>query len=708
MSIINKESDALTFEPRISYFENCLNPTPTGVVTFKEFIDVIRSERFKEVITIIRSEPDKSKRHELKKRLAGVTVSGEFDKRSSQNLIKHSGLIQMDFDDVEDLEASIEKLKKDEYVYSLFKSPSGNGIKVFVRIPPYEITHKSLFKLTRKYFKKLYNLAADAKCEDIPRLCFASYDPDAYYNANALEFADDTPSSQAELRDYVGKAEDYPVDLLYRTTKDDYGNVKYITIRHARFLQFIEVLGFHRFDLGTGFVFVRIKDNVIVEVSKTTIQDVFFDFIKGLPDDLPDGISYEALYEKLVKSIDNYFSDVKLSIIKRIEPIFCNDTAEEVKFFYANGFVRCTKDGYKLHPYSETGGLVWKNQILTRNFEIAKTAYNEPDNLPVFAKFIWNVSGKDFERFKSFRTLIGYLLHDFFEGKTRAIILTDSDITTYSNGRTGKTLFAKALSHVTPLCEINGKDFNPEERFKYQEVSYSDRIIHINDIKKSLSIEKFFVDITEGLSVQKKNKQPFRKRAKIIISTNRTMKIEGASARDRVIEIEFSNHYGEILSPQTEFGKWFFGDGWNDFDNFICSCVCSYLQEGVHIPTQINLGRRKLLASSNEDFIEFLDQRVKDKLICANQLICKNELKDEFLKEYAEYKETLKDVSKVTVWLRDYANLSGYFAMNNPKQDEKAANGKKYFVFREPNYRRTTSVQFVQQTTEFTSDLIGE
>jgi hypothetical protein len=263
------------------------------------------------------------------------------------------------------------------------------------------------------------------------------------------------------------------------------------------------------------------------------------------------------------------------------------------------------------------------------------------------------------------------------------------------------------------LRVINGKDFDSEDRFKYQEVEYPDRIIHLNDIKKNLNIEKFFVDITEGVTVQKKNKQPFRKRVKIIISTNRTMKIEGASARDRVIEIEFSNHYGEELSPQIEFGKWFFGEGWTnkdwiDFDNFICACVCLYLREGIHKPAQINLGRRKLLASSNEDFLDFIDQRVKDGRISANVLICKNQLRDDFVKEYPEYREKLKEVTLVTAWLKSYANLSGHFAPNNPKQDEKSSNGKKYLVFRPLGYKRTSATQFVQPIEVLSGDLTWE
>jgi hypothetical protein len=74
--------------------------------------------------------------------------------------------------------------------------------------------------------------------------------------------------------------------------------------------------------------------------------------------------------------------------------------------------------------------------------------------------------------------------------------------------------------------------------------------------------------------------------------------------------------------------------------------------------------------------------------------------------EYPEHRDTIKDVGKVTTWLRHYANLSGHFAPNEPRQDEKAANGKKYFVFRPLGYKRTALAQFVAPQVEGGIELI--
>ena len=58
----------------------------------------IKGGRNKELVVQIRKEKDKAKRNELKKSLPSICFSGTFNKRSDSGLIKHSGLICLDFD----------------------------------------------------------------------------------------------------------------------------------------------------------------------------------------------------------------------------------------------------------------------------------------------------------------------------------------------------------------------------------------------------------------------------------------------------------------------------------------------------------------------------------------------------------------------------------------------------------------------------------
>ena len=150
-----------------------------------------------------------------------------------------------------------------------------------------------------------------------------------------------------------------------------------------------------------------------------------------------------------------------------------------------------------------------------------------------FAKFAFNVSNKNVERFNSLCSIIGYNLHTYFEEKLKATILTDSKISDTPEGRTGKSLLVTGLGKIKKLCNIKGKDFDAKNKFKSQEANLDDQVITIDDIARGFDFEMMFNDITEGIKVEKKNLKPFTLKAKILITTNRTLKIEGASAKDR-------------------------------------------------------------------------------------------------------------------------------------------------------------------------------
>ena len=101
---------------------------PIGVI-----LDRIKNGKSKELVKSIRSEKDKNKRAELKQQLPAICFSGTFNKRNDKSILEHSGIICLDFDDYEKktiMKEHKDKIAKDKYVYSVFVSPSGNGLKV--------------------------------------------------------------------------------------------------------------------------------------------------------------------------------------------------------------------------------------------------------------------------------------------------------------------------------------------------------------------------------------------------------------------------------------------------------------------------------------------------------------------------------------------------------------------------------------------------
>lgn len=189
----NKKYVGVQSLPEFSVFPNCMTLTPyEGPWRFDLFVKDIRRGTFKHLVDQIRVIADTEKRNEKKRLLPAITPTGVFlPIRNNTNQVSHSGLMVVDFDDVPNIKEIIALLKQDEYCYCFFLSPSGTGIKVFVRIPADSSRHTKLFNALRKYFKKKYGLEADEKCGDIARLCYVSYDPNAYWNPESLVFNDD-------------------------------------------------------------------------------------------------------------------------------------------------------------------------------------------------------------------------------------------------------------------------------------------------------------------------------------------------------------------------------------------------------------------------------------------------------------------------------------------------------------------------------------
>lgn len=151
---------------------------------YKEIDDVlndIKNGTNKDYINQIRLEKDKKKRNILKQKLKSICFSGEFSYRSAKNCIKHSGFACLDFDDVDEPNVLKDSLQDNEYIYSAFISPSGNGVKAIVKIPPSINNHKKYYEAICETFET----KLDTATKDISRVCYESYDTELFINSNS-------------------------------------------------------------------------------------------------------------------------------------------------------------------------------------------------------------------------------------------------------------------------------------------------------------------------------------------------------------------------------------------------------------------------------------------------------------------------------------------------------------------------------------------
>ena len=154
---------------------------------YKEINEVLNSFKDgsnKSKIEAIRLIPEKKERNIEKAKLKSICFSGEFSRRAIKNIVNHSGFACLDFDDVGTIQDAIclrDSLQDNDYIYSAFISPSGDGVKAIVKVPKDIQNYK-------KYYEALcetFDSKLDTGTKDISRVCYESYDPDLFINENS-------------------------------------------------------------------------------------------------------------------------------------------------------------------------------------------------------------------------------------------------------------------------------------------------------------------------------------------------------------------------------------------------------------------------------------------------------------------------------------------------------------------------------------------
>ena len=161
-----------------------------------KILDDIKTGTYRNAITYLRkslAEDKKEAAERAKKSLPAFTPSATFKGgRKMEFLTNYNALVVLDIDKItkEKLTECKEKLQNNEFVFAAFTSPSGNGLKVFIKVKTDQNEHKETFLKLQGYFENLLQLEIDKSGKDITRLCFFSYDPELYLNENAEVFTD--------------------------------------------------------------------------------------------------------------------------------------------------------------------------------------------------------------------------------------------------------------------------------------------------------------------------------------------------------------------------------------------------------------------------------------------------------------------------------------------------------------------------------------
>ena len=176
-------------EVRMSFFPKPItNKWPSGQpLSLFEVYRCITTRKYYPETRDLRGITDDDKARDFKgQNLDYVTPSGIFSYCSDNSLIKHSGVLCMDLDHLDNRVEDMFQLLIHEPMFLtllLFRSPRGSGLKWFIHIDLSRCDHRTWFTAVRNYLMHTYHLddkQVDKACGNPSRACFLCYDPEAY------------------------------------------------------------------------------------------------------------------------------------------------------------------------------------------------------------------------------------------------------------------------------------------------------------------------------------------------------------------------------------------------------------------------------------------------------------------------------------------------------------------------------------------------
>jgi hypothetical protein len=662
------------------------NVKETSVPFHKNVIDIlvrIKDGKSKDLVRKIRLEKDKELRNKLKQDLPAICFSGKFSKRDDGSLLKHSGLICLDFDNFSshaEMLAKKEVLSADQYTYSVFVSPSGNGLKVLVKIPANPEKHKAYFNALEQY----YNCDEfDTTSKNISRVCYESYDPTIFVNVNSHEW---NQIDEGEI-DHVSKTDrpTIPIDdedeIISRLAK--WWEGKYGFVQGARNNNlFILASAFNQYGVSKSEAMFRFAGFVSEDFPQSEVKAIV-----------------ESAYKLRDQHATKYFEDtqrlaqVKVQLNKGVPK---KDVRSQLK---ASGVEDGVIDSVltKIEE-EESKNIFWtksdKGVVTLIHYDLKRfleeNGYRkyvpEGNKGFIFVRINQNLIEmcteddiKDFVLNHILTNFQDLSVYNYFADKTRFfredfLSMLDS-VSIYFVEDTKDEAYLYYRNGVVKVTKDNAILLNYEDLGGY---IWADQVIQRDFIfcPSDDDFERLFSVITEGITIERKNKDaikiPFHKSPKVVITTNYAIQGKGNSFERRKWEMEFKQFYTKDFTPQDEFGRLLFNDwnadDWCAFDNYMMKMLQGYLHTGLVKCEFINLKERKFRAETNSEFVEWIAEFGKD-VVPFNEKFRPDKAFDKFIADNTGMFRMLSK-QRFNSWLRTY---SLHKTAHNPEEGRDAA-----------------------------------
>lgn len=176
-------------DARVSFFDSVKAVRPSREITLREFLAEVQGGVYREKVEACRAvKDDETAYREMKKdTLPAVSLSGRLKNRAAgaSKGLNHSGVVQIDLDDLEDPAGVKEQLRDDPHIVFAFYSVGGD-VKAGIYIDGTQ--HDRAFRAAERYFLEKYGVRADGAVKSPFHLCFVSADADVHIREDATPF----------------------------------------------------------------------------------------------------------------------------------------------------------------------------------------------------------------------------------------------------------------------------------------------------------------------------------------------------------------------------------------------------------------------------------------------------------------------------------------------------------------------------------------
>ncbi|WP_222166863.1 BT4734/BF3469 family protein [Edaphocola aurantiacus] len=457
-------------------------------------------------------------------------------------------------------------------------------------------------------------------------------------------------------------------------------------------ITFLQNNGFYKYKAGEGYQFIHVDHNrnVIELVNELKIKEFMIEYLKSQPSN-----EFKSVREMFRRGAKNYCSTGILEGLEYYTPDFKRDTAKAAYIYFSNKYAEITSDGIKMIDYTDRQGAIWRKQQIETEYK--DIDYQESD----VNRYMWLVatgrkaeiaerSPEEWAKYNSMCTTMGYLLHRYKSPVlTKAVIAVDKSLRSGNdnNGRSGKSLFIKLADRMLKVTTLDGRNFKFDGNRPFSKVTLDTGIINFDDVRSNFDFTRLYSLLTEDFSIEKMYVDtitiPYQDSPKMYLSSNSSIKGEGQSMLARQQIVEFGTYFNASHTPAIEFGRMFFhdwdADEWARYYCFMLNCLHMHLRDGLLAFPLDNYGMNKLIDTASEEFVEYMDETVKDQMKYGHKEYDAGKLYEKYLDhakpKYPPKKNTWSKFVKMWAELND-------LEINAHKQDGRdRRSGVDYYTF---------------------------